>query len=413
MTFDMKQLYRDGLPTPAASFGGYPKFNFVGGHNDAASIPVSELIAAVQRSLEVGGRTLATYGMTSGPQGHLPLREFIARRMTDSAGMSDTAREVLVTSGSLQALDLVFRLLLTPGDAVIVENATYGGALARLRREGAVCLGVRQDEAGIDPVHLEQLLSEQQAAGCPAKLIYTIPTVQNPTGGVMSLQRRHEVLALAERFGCAVFEDDCYADLLWDGERPPALRALDRSGRVIYCGSFSKSIAPALRVGYLVADETVLLQLLPLKTDAGTGALEQMVLAEFCAQHFASHVEQLTHVLQRKSQVMVAALQENFGAAAEFEMPKGGIFIWISLPHQIDTTILAAAAIEHGVALNPGADWTVDGENNRHRMRLCFGHPDEQTIREGVAKLAEICHARFGVPERGSNRIRQSRDGLV
>lgn len=407
MTFDMKQLYRGGLPAPAAQFSGYPKYNFVGGHNDAASIPVTGLIAAAQRCLEAEGRALATYGMTSGLQGHRPLREFIAKRLMDSAGMNDTADEVLVTSGSLQALDLVHGLLVSPGDVVVVENATYGGALARLRREGAVCRGVRLDESGIDAAHLEQLLSEQQAAGHPVKFIYTIPTVQNPTGGVMSLQRRREVLALAERFGCAVFEDDCYADLLWDGERPPALRALDRSGRVIYCGSFSKSIAPALRVGYLVADRPVLSQILPLKTDAGTGALEQLVLAEFCPQHFAGHVEELTQVLRHKCQVMVTALQEHFGASAEFVAPRGGIFIWIALPEGVDTTVLAEAANEHGVALNPGADWTVDGESNRHRLRLCFGHPDELTIREGVARLAEICHGRFGVPERGSNRLRQ------
>ncbi len=412
MTFDVSALFRSNLPAPApARFKGFPTYNFVGGHNDAASVPVDALTAAAARVIAREGATLATYGLSSGPQGYRPLREFIAGWMAECAGMQDTAGEVLITSGSLQALDLVNQLLLGPDDMVIAEEATYGGALTRLSRLGIPYLGVRLDDGGIDMTHLAELLEAQKQAGKPVKFIYTIPTVQNPTGGVMPLERRRHLLDLAARYDCLIFEDDCYADLLWSGPRPPSIRALDaeaaksegRSNRVIYCGSFSKSVAPALRIGFIMADWPVLSQMLPLKTDGGTGALDQMVLAEFCKDQFASHVMQLRARLEAKCDTMIQALEENFGTAAEFTVPLGGIFIWIKLPDSVDTTQLAAAALKEGVAINPGAEWTVNGPDNRSRMRLCFGHPHTPEIREGIARLAAICHREFGVPERISN----------
>ena len=413
MTFDASVLFRSNLPAPAAApFKAFPAFNFIGGHNDSASIPVAALTDAATRIIAQEGASLATYGLNSGPQGYLPLREFIAGWMKESAGMNDTADEVLITSGSLQALDLVNQLLLEPGEIVVAEEATYGGALTRLAKLGVPYLGVRLDQDGIDMTHLQEILEAQEQAGKPAKFIYTIPTVQNPTGGVMPVARRQELLDLAARYDCLIFEDDCYADLLWDGARPPALRAMDaeaaqsegRANRVIYCGSFSKSVAPALRIGFIMADWPVLAQILPLKTDAGTGALDQMVLAEFCKDHFADHLVTLRARLKAKCDTTVQALEENFGTAAEFTAPLGGIFIWVTLPDAVNTTQLATAAAKEGIAINPGAEWTVDGPKNVNRMRLCFGNPEADQIREGIARLAVICHREFGVPERISNR---------
>jgi 2-aminoadipate transaminase len=270
---------------------------------------------------------------------------------------------------------------------------------------------VRLDEDGIDVKHLAELLENQEQAGSPVKFIYTIPTIQNPTGGIMSIERRQQLLDLAARYNCIIFEDDCYADLVWSGTRPPSIRALDasaaqaegRPNRVIYCGSFSKSVAPALRIGFIMADWPILSQILPLKTDAGTGALDQMVLAEFCKDHFTDHVTRLRSLLQRKCDVTIQALEEHFGTTAEFMAPLGGIFIWITLPDVVDTKQLEIAALKEGVAINPGEEWTVDGTKNRCRMRLCFGNPDETLIREGIARLAVVCHQEFGVPSQISN----------
>jgi 2-aminoadipate transaminase len=287
-----------------------------------------------------------------------------------------------------------------------VEEASYGGTYARLARCGVRQVPVALDGDGIRMDHLERLLEGLAGEGVRPKFLYTIPSVQNPTGSVMSRARRLELLALAERFDVAIFEDDCYADLVWEGERPPTIRALDDGGRVVYCGSFSKTVAPALRIGYLVADWPLMRRLLPLKTDAGTGALAQMVLARFLARHFDPHVQGLVQTLEAKCRVMTEAVAREFGTSAEFTTPKGGIFLWVTLPEGVDTTALAAAALAEGVAINPGAEWSADPAWGRRRMRLCFGHPSPQDIREGVAKLAEVCHREFGVPVRSANVAR-------
>jgi 2-aminoadipate transaminase len=406
MAFDYASRFRADLPAPAIPWTGFPAYNFVGGHNDAEAVPVDAFIAASRDVLTRDGHTLATYGLASGPQGYRPLREFLAQSLNARAGINDTADNILVVSGSLQALDLVNDVFLEPGDTVLVEEASYQGTLQRFDRLGVRHIGVPLDGDGIQPHALEVILQDLQDQGTAPKYLYTIPTVQNPTGSVMPEGRRQDILALAQRFGVPIFEDDCYADLTFDGVRPKAFRGLDTEGQVIYCGSFSKTIAPALRVGYLAADWEVLSRLISAKHDAGSGALEQMMLAEYCTAHFDAHVSQMQDVLGAKCATIVDALAAEFGTAAEYVPPKGGIFIWVTLPDAVDTTRLAEVALGEGVALNPGSDWSSDPASGRHRMRLCFGHPTHEDIRAGIARLAEICHREFGVPVRSANTER-------
>lgn len=403
MSFDFSTFLSARAGATAEQWRGYPPYHFVGGNVDEPTVPADELAAAVDKVLRAEGHSLAKYGMESGPQGYLPLREFVAANLKRRTTMEITADEVLLTTGSLQAMDLVNQLLLESGDVVVLEAANYGGALSRLRRMGVEAVGIDLDEGGMRMDRLRAALTDLSAQGRRGKYIYTIPTIQNPTGTIMSRERRLELLAIARDFDVPIFEDDCYADLIWDGDRPPAIHALDTDGRVIYCGTFSKTVAPALRVGYLVAPWPVMQHVLPLKTDAGSGALEQMVLAEYLPRHFDAHVDNLLPVLKAKADAMVEALSEHFGATAEFTRPVGGIYIWVTLPENVDTRQLAAAAAGEGIALNPGPEWTVNGEANRHRMRLCFGHPPIDTIRAGVAKLADVCHREFGVPIRSGN----------
>jgi 2-aminoadipate transaminase len=219
----------------------------------------------------------------------------------------------------------------------------------------------------------------------------------------MGEQRRLELLRLAQSHAVPIFEDDCYADLIWDGRRPPALYAMSQHGGVIHIGSFSKSIAPALRVGYIVAGWDVLSRILAIKTDAGSGALEQMVLAEYCADHFNEHVPRLARGLRAKLEVLMESLAEQFGTAAEFDDPPGGIFLWIKLPDAVDTIKLAQAGLAAGVAINPGPEWSTDKAYARSRMRLCFASPTAEEIRQGVATLADVCRREFGVPTRIAN----------
>lgn len=403
MSFDFAPFLRSDLAAPAGRWGGFPAYNFVGGHNDAESVPVADLMAAAAAVLAREGHTLATYGLNSGPQGYRPLREAVAKKLKERAGLTCAADDILITSGSLQALDLINAAFVAPGDTVILEEACYSGAMTRLKKCGATYIGTPLDGDGIRIDALTAILEDLKAKGIRPKFIYTIPTVQNPTGSVMPAARRAELLRVAEAYGVPIVEDDCYADLIWDGDRPAAIKALPGGDRVVYCGSFSKSIAPALRVGYIVADWPVLSRLLPLKTDGGTGALEQMVLSEYLANGFDARVSALTATLKGKCAVMMEAVNQHFGSAAEFTAPKGGIFLWITLPDAVDTGTLFKAAGAEGVAINPGPEWSADGPSGSHRLRLCFAHPSLDAIREGVAKLAEICHREFGVPVRSGN----------
>jgi len=405
-TFDFAPLLPAGLPPPAARYTGLPRYNFTGGNNDAEQVPVAGLIAAMTAVMQREGPTLATYGLASGPQGYLPLREFLVAKLKRDAGIVCQPDEILVTSGSLQAIDLVNGVLLTRGDTVLVEQECYQGSLNRLTRLGVKALGIPLDGDGMRMDAVAAALADLKRQGLRPKYIYTIPTVQNPTGTIMPEARRGELLRLAGEYGVPIFEDDCYADLIWDHRRPPALHAMSREGNVIHIGSFSKSIAPALRVGYIVAPWQVLSRMLSIKTDAGSGALEQMVLAEYCAPHFTEHVPALTRGLRAKLDTLMESLNEQFGTSAEFDEPKGGIFLWVKLPDNVDTLKLYPAAAAEGVAINPGPEWSTDKSYSKSRMRLCFASPTHEEIREGVARLAEVCRREFGVPARSANVTR-------
>ncbi len=193
------------------------------------------------------GHTLATYGLAHGPQGYRPLRDFLTQKLKRDAGIACTAEDILVTSGSLQAIDLVNGVFLARGDTAIIEQECYQGSINRLTRLGVNTIGIPLDRDGMRMDALSNALDDLKHRGIRAKYIYTIPTVQNPTGSIMPESRRAELLKLSEAHGVPVFEDDCYADLIWDGKRPPAIYAMSRNGGVVHIGSFSKSIAPALR----------------------------------------------------------------------------------------------------------------------------------------------------------------------
>lgn len=398
MGFDMASAFRSDLPAPAAAWAAPPRFSFVGGHGDSDSVPFAGLAEAAVAAIRRDGRRLATYNLGGSPLGHEPLRAFIAGSLSARAGLVCDLDDILVVSGSLQALDLVNAAMLSPGDVVLIEEATYGGMLSRLAALDVEPIGIALDDHGMRMDHLASVLDDLAARSIRPRYLYTIPTVQNPTGTVLPRERRLELLELARRHELPIFEDDCYADLTWGCPRPPSIRALDDGGgQVIYCGSFSKTIGPALRVGYLVADPPVIRQLLALKTDAGTGAVEQLALAEFAPSHFDAHVDALIAALQAKCDATIDALRAEFGSSVDVRAPDGGIYVWVTFPDGVDTTALVPAATEAGIEYNPGADWSI-GDDGSRRLRLCFGHLDPDTIRAGVAALAGVVRTETGLP---------------
>ena len=389
--------------TEAPRWTGYPEFNFIGGHNDEASVPIDALRAAADAALTREGAHLGSYHQHHGPLGYRPLREFIAAKQKKYAAMTVDPDEILVTSGSLQAMDLVNAALAGPGDIAILEESNYGGAYPKLERLGVRMEFVPVDENGMRMDALEDTLVKIRSNGEQANFIYTIPTVHNPTGTIMPLDRRNELVYLAQEYQTPIFEDECYADLVWAGERPPSLWALDDHKLVVHIGSFSKTIAPAIRLGYIAAPWQLLSRILPLKTDAGTGAIEQMILGDALPPIFDDHLAALNKTLEAKLDNLIAALDESFGASIEYSRPPGGIFLWVRMPEGVDTTRLADVAAGKGVAVNPGREWSKEAEAGQW-IRLCYANPAPDQTRAGVARLAEICHEEFGVPEISGNR---------
>ncbi len=403
--FAYSNLFGKGVPASAARWAGNAEFNFIGGHNDRSLIPIEGLIDAAAAVLRRDGRELAFYSMAQGPQGYLGLRQFVADKLARWRGISAGPDDVLITSGSGHAIDLINQVLLEPGDTVILEEFTYGGYLTKLKRLGVNIIGAPLDEDGIRMDALGQILADLKKKGVTPKYICTTATIQNPTGSIMPLARRHQLLALAREYGVPIFEDECYSDLTWGGmAAPPALYSLDPS-HVVHIGSFSKTLAPALRLGYVVCDWEFMSRMVAIKTatDSGTGALEQMVVAEYFSKHFQDHVDELAAELKAKLDVMVETVEREFGTAVEPWAPKGGIFLWMKLPDQVDVRKLVTPALKAGVAFNPGPEWAVNGEAAKSRLRLCFGAATRDEIRAGVARFARVCYEETGIPEQSGN----------
>jgi 2-aminoadipate transaminase len=402
-TIDYSKLFSTDLPAAAPRWAPFPKYYFVGGNNDPEQIPIEGLIDAAASVLRREGSKLAIYNLGLGPQGYPGLRQFVADKCERHRGIKAPIEDIMITTGSGQGIDMISKLLVDPGDTVLVEEYCYQGAMNRFRKIGAKLVGMKLDADGIVIESLARQLAELRAQGITPKFIYTIPTIQNPTASILPLDRRHALIALAREYNVAIFEDECYADLLWEGiEAPPALYALD-PGCVIHLGSFSKSLAPALRLGYLIAQWDIMSRLLPLKGDSGTGALDQMVVAEFFSKNFDKHLGHLNEVLREKLAAMTEAVAREFGSEAECWAPKGGIFLWIKLPASVDVRSLVKPAADAGIVFNPGPEWAVSADNSSNCLRLCFAMPSKQTIRDGVAELARVCYEQTGIPVRSGN----------
>ncbi len=387
---DYSTLFNKNLPSPSGKWQGHPKYNFIGGHSDPDLVPMNEFIESAANVFKGDPRNIAMYNFEGGPQGILSLRNFLVSKLSAERGIDITSEEILITSGSGQAIELINEILLDEGDTVIVESFTFSGALSYLRRRGVNFVGVDLDENGIRMDQLENILADLKVKGIRPKYIYTIPTLQNPTGTVMTMERRHRLLDLSEEYGVPIFEDECYADLIFEGEYEKAIRGLDDSNRVLHIGSFSKSLGPGLRLGYVVASWDVMSRLISRKTDAGTGVMDQMIVGDYFSKHYDEHIQDMRGALKRKCNVLSAALREHFGPLVDFEEPRGGMYLWVKLPPGIDSRDLVQTALEEGIAYNPGPDWSANPDAAANYIRLCFALPSEQEIWEGIEKLAKV-----------------------
>ena len=386
---DYSTLFSKDLPPAARRGQGHPKYNFIGGHHDPELQPMEQFIESAANVFRGDPRNISTYSF-DGPQGILPLRSFLVQKLADHRDIHVTPEEVLITSGSGQAIELMNEILLEEGDTVIVESFSFAGALTYLRRRKVNIIGVDVDRDGMRMDQLEQALQVLKGKGTRPKYIYTIPTLQNPTGAVMTMERRQKLLSLSEEYGVPIFEDECYADLIFEGEYENSIRSLDDSNRVLHIGSFSKSLGPGIRLGYVVASWDVMSRLLSRKTDGGTGVMDQMIVGDYFTNHYEEHIQNVRSGLRRKMDALAAALREHFGPTIEFEIPRGGMYLWVKLPSGVDSRKLVEPALREGVAFNPGPDWSADPEAATNYIRLCFALPSEAEIWEGVEKMAQV-----------------------
>jgi len=318
-------------------------------------------------------------------EGHSPLRETLAQWVA-ARGIRARASEVLVVSGSQQGLDLVARIFIDPGDVVVVEEPTYIGALQSFRVAGAKIIGIPVDEDGMRTDILASILERERP-----KLIYTLPTYQNPSGAVMSIERRRHLLELASRWHVPILEDDPYSELRYEGEPLPSLKALDENDLVLYQSTFSKALFPGLRIGYLVVPPVVLRQLALAKqgADLHANSFSQYLLERFVRDgHFATHIEYSKAAYRRRRDLMAAALMKDPTIGLEFAVPKGGFYIWCRLPDGVEQSALLANAAARGVVFLPGRA-CYPTEPTENCLRLNFSHASEDAIEVGIERFLD------------------------
>lgn len=366
--------------------------SFGGGLPAPDVFPVQRFQEACHKVLTEQAAAALQYGAT---EGYEPLRELIASNIA-RYGIKAKPENVLITSGSQQALDLIGKLFINVGDRVLVEAPTYLGALQAFNAYGAEYESVPSDENGLRT----SLLEEPLRSG--PKFMYVLPNFQNPAGTTLSQGRRHELVLLAERYGVPIVEDDPYGQLRYEGEHLPSLVVLDREnlrrdngysiGNVIYLSTFSKTLAPGLRLGWIVAPPEVISKLAQLKqgADLHTSTFTQFVAYEVARDGFLDqHVKLIRQIYRERRDVMLQSLEEFFPPAVTWTHPQGGLFLWVTVPAGLDMQAIFKSALEQNVAFVPGDSFYANDshEGSRH-MRLNFSNAAPEQIREGIRRLA-------------------------
>ena len=357
--------------------------SFAGGLPSAATFPVAEMQQACVRVLSERGRDALQYSTT---EGFKPLREWVATRLsTPEAPVSPD--EVLIVSGSQQGLDLLAKTLIDPGDTVLVETPTYLGALQSFSLFSPRYVSVASDENGLLP----QALDESMRG---AKFLYCLPNFQNPTGRLLPAERRTQLAAKARELDLLILEDDPYGSLSYAGDTPVSIRSLAPE-RTVYMGSFSKVLAPGLRLGYVIAPPALRAKLVQAKqaTDLHTATLSQMVVHEVVREGFLdTHIPTIRHLYREQCAAMLASLERHMPAGVRWNQPRGGMFLWAELPKGLDAGALLARAIEKEVAFVPGAPFFA-ANPVLETMRLAFVTVPPARIEEGVKRLADTIRA--------------------
>ena len=358
--------------------------SFGGGLPSADAFPMADLKEIITDIANNMTPAVLQYGET---EGYRPLREEIVKFMA-TKGVNTSVDNVLITSGSQQGLDLIAKAFLNKGDKVIVESPTYLAALQAFNMYEAEFIEAPLDEEGVDPEKLDEILRTEKNV----KLIYLIPSFQNPSGRTISAARRKQIVEVIQKYNVVLIEDAPYEDLKYTEDKYPSMKSMDTTGQVLYFGSFSKTVAPGFRVGYSIADEAILEPMAVGKqsSDLHVSIFSQMVMAEFLKRGLMpDHLKAINKEYAKKRDLMVQTLEETMPEGVKWTHPQGGLFLWVELPEHMSTNELFLKAVQKKVAYVAGDAFYAAGEPH-NAMRLNYSNATPENIVKGVKALAEV-----------------------
>ena len=360
--------------------------SFAAGNPSPESFPVEEIRKITSRILSEEPITALQYGVT---EGYPKLRELVSARLKRVYGIGGDDDETIIVSGGQQGIELTCKVMCNEGDVVISENPSFIGALNAFRSLGAKLVGVPLGDDGMDIAALEKALAENPNA----KIIYTIPSFQNPAGITSTLENRKAVYALASKYDVVIIEDNPYGDLRFSGEDVPTYKSFDTEGRVVYCGSFSKILSAGIRIGTLTANKALVSKIVVAKQveDVHTNMFFQMVCAKYMSEYdLEEHIAKIRKLYSHKAGLMISALEKFMRSDVKFTRPDGGIFLWCSLPEGYDLGEFIKRCSEKNVFVVPGTAFLPDESETTRSFRLNYSMPSDEEITRGIKLLADV-----------------------
>ena len=389
--FSYEGLFSERSQDTPINVVAHAEYDFAVAYPAPETSPMDGLVQALQTTMDARGdevaRDMAYYPQ---PAGSPELREFTAWKLEKDRGFKVDIDEILLTAGSGEAIGLAIQALTNPGDTVITEWFVYGGTFSQLLRFGNNVVGTPCDDEGIIPEALEELVDDLVAKGQKPKMIYTIAENQNPMGSTLPAERRRAILEIAHKHGIPILEDECYVDLRFEGDVQPAFRTLDDSGIVIHVASFSKLLAPGLRMGYVSAAPDVLRRAASCKVGSGPNQFAAYAIEGYLRQNLDDHRARFNPLLKQKRDAMDRGLTEHFSdIGAKWSRPQGGCYTWLTMPEAADITEPRDEIFAEGVGYLGGPAFAPNGDG-RNCARLCFAFESPAKNYDGIARLAEL-----------------------
>ena len=359
---------------------------FSAGNPSPLSFPVEEFAEIAADIFKNNATEALQYSVT---EGYPKLREQVSARLKEHFYVGGDYDQTIITSGAQQAIDLTAKALCNEGDVVICENPSFIGAMNAFRSYNLKLVGIDMEDDGISIDKLEKALKENKNA----KLLYLIPTFQNPTGITMPLRKRKAVLELAQKYGVMILEDDPYVELRFTGVPEPEIKSLDTDGHVIYCGSFSKILSPGMRLGYLTAHKDLINKVTVLKqvSDSHTNIFSQMLASRFMERYnLDAHIKKIKDLYRSRCSLMLYCINQCFPDSVKHTIPEGGMFIWATLPEGYDSADIAKKALAHKIAIVAGNTFLPDVNQKSSSFRMNFSTPSDEDIVEGIKRLGDM-----------------------